>query len=248
MSTSNTSDNTSTNKNRDHSHFFAHISRLKLIYRWPLMRNVNRENVQEHSHQVAVVGHCLAIIKNQLFGGQVNADKIATTALFHDASEVLTGDLPTPVKYFNKDIATAYKAIERAAEHKLIGMVPAELRDVYQGLLTQNSISDEERVLVKAADTLCAYIKTLEEIHAGNHEFEVAKKRLETTLFNNPLPEVSYFLDVFIPSYSISLDEISVQESDFKPSISLEPAISLEPSISLEPANSLEPSKSSSDD
>jgi 5'-deoxynucleotidase len=194
------------------SHFMAHISRLKLIYRWPLMRNVNRENVQEHSHQVAVVAHNLAIIKNHLFGGDINADRIATISLYHDASEVLTGDLPTPVKYFNAEIATAYKDIERAAELKLLDMVPDELKAAYQPLLTQDTISVEEKTLVKAADTLCAYIKTLEELHAGNHEFLVAKKRLEKSLMADERPEVQYFMKHFVPSYSLSLDEITATD------------------------------------
>ena len=191
------------------SHFMAHISRLKLIYRWPLMRNINRENVQEHSHQVAIVAHCLAVIKNELFGGNVNADRIASIALYHDASEVLTGDLPTPVKYFNQDIANAYKEIERIAEHKILEMVPKELQKAFEPLITQQGITAEEKAIVKAADTLSAYIKTLEEIHAGNHEFLVAKKRLEQNLQANESEEVKYFLSTFVPSYSLSLDEIT---------------------------------------
>lgn len=173
------------------------------------MRNVNRENVQEHSHQVAIVAHCLAVIKNQLFGGNVNADRIASIALYHDASEVLTGDLPTPVKYFNQDIANAYKEIERIAEHKILEMVPKELQSAFEPLITQQGVTDEEKALVKAADTLSAYIKTLEEIHAGNHEFLVAKKRLEQNLHANEREEVKYFLRTFVPSYSLSLDEIT---------------------------------------
>ena len=196
-----------------HSHFMAHISRLKLIYRWPLMRNVNRENVQEHSHQVAVVAHCLAVIKNTLFNGQVNADKIASIALYHDASEVLTGDLPTPVKYFNQEIASAYKEIEKAAELKILDMVPQELRAAYEPLITQQHITDEEKAIVKAADTISAYIKTLEEIHAGNHEFLIAKKRLEQSLKERHSPELQYFIDTFIPSYSLSLDEITANSA-----------------------------------
>jgi 5'-deoxynucleotidase len=194
------------------SHFMAHISRLKLIYRWPLMRNVNRENVQEHSHQVAVVAHNLALIKNHLFGGTINADRVSTLSLYHDASEVLTGDLPTPIKYFNAEIASAYKDIERAAEQKLLDMVPQELRAAYEPLLSQHNTCEQEKAIVKAADTLCAYIKTLEEIHAGNHEFLVAKKRLEQRLNENTSDEVRYFMTHFVPSYSLSLDEITATD------------------------------------
>ena len=129
--------------------------------------------------------------------------------LYHDASEVLTGDLPTPVKYFNKDIAKSYKEIERVAEQKILEMVPEELQAAFAPLITQEDITAEEKAIVKAADTLSAYIKTLEEIHAGNHEFLVAKKRLEKNLQANQLPEVKYFLRTFVPSYSLSLDEIT---------------------------------------
>ena len=134
------------------SHFFAHLSRLKLINRWPLMRNVRTENVSEHSLQVAMVAHALAAIKNRKFGGNVNAERIALLAMYHDASEVLTGDLPTPVKYFNSQIAQEYKAIEKIAQQKLVDMVPEELRDIFAPLIDEHAYSDEEKSLVKQAD------------------------------------------------------------------------------------------------
>lgn len=127
------------------SHFFAHLSRLKLINRWPLMRNVRTENVSEHSLQVAMVAHALAAIKNRKFGGNVNAERIALLAMYHDASEVLTGDLPTPVKYFNSQIAQEYKAIEKIAQQKLVDMVPEELRDIFAPLIDEHAYSDEEK-------------------------------------------------------------------------------------------------------
>ncbi|BEC60256.1 5'-deoxynucleotidase YfbR [Escherichia coli] len=164
------------------SHFFAHLSRLKLINRWPLMRNVRTENVSEHSLQVAMVAHALAAIKNRKFGGNVNAERIALLAMYHDASEVLTGDLPTPVKYFNSQIAQEYKAIEKIAQQKLVDMVPEELRDIFAPLIDEHAYSDEEKSLVKQADALCAYLKCLEELAAGNNEFLLAKTRLEATL------------------------------------------------------------------
>ena len=133
------------------SHFFAHLSRLKLINRWPLMRNVRTENVSEHSLQVAMVAHALAAIKNRKFGGNVNAERIALLAMYHDASEVLTGDLPTPVKYFNSQIAQEYKAIEKIAQQKLVDMVPEELRDIFAPLIDEHAYSDEEKSLVKQA-------------------------------------------------------------------------------------------------
>ncbi len=191
------------------SHFMAHLFRMKLIRRWPLMRNVNEENVAEHSHQVALVAHLLAVIGQQYYGRQIDAGRVASLALFHDASEVLTGDLPTPVKYFNPQIAIEYKKIETVAEQRLLQMLPTELQPYYQSLLLSEGYSNEEKLLVKAADNLCAYLKTIEEISAGNHEFVLAKKRLEKMLSESDLPEVQHFLQHFADSFSLSLDEIS---------------------------------------
>ncbi len=191
------------------SHFFAHLSRLKLITRWPLMRNVQAENVSEHSLQVAMVAHALAVINNQIFGAALNADRIALIALYHDASEVLTGDLPTPVKYYNAQIAHEYKKIEEIARHKLIEMLPQALRAAYTTLLDEQQHNEDERTIVKQADSLCAYLKCLEELSAGNHEFSLAKTRLEKTLEQRRSPATDYFLQVFVPSFSLSLDEIS---------------------------------------
>lgn len=191
------------------SHFFAHLSRLKLIHRWPLMRNIQTENVSEHSLQVAMVAHALAAIKNRKFSGDVNPERIALLALYHDASEVLTGDLPTPVKYFNSSIANEYKAIERIAQQKLIEMIPEELQDIWAPLIDESHYTDAERSLVKQADTLCAYLKCLEELSAGNNEFLLAKARLEKTLAERSTPEMRYFMQTFVPSFHLSLDEIS---------------------------------------
>jgi len=201
----------------DKSHFFAHLARMKLINRWPLMHNVRTENVQEHSLQVAMVAHALALIKNKIFGGQVNPDRVATIAMFHDVSEVLTGDLPTPVKYFNQTIAAEYKKIEKIAEHKLIDMAPEPLRDDYASLIDGQQHTDEEAFLVKAADVLCAYLKTLEELSAGNKEFTLAKKRLDKILKNYHSDEVNYFISRYVPSFSLSLDEITQDEFDSPP-------------------------------
>jgi len=195
-----------------HSHFFAHLFRMKLINRWPLMRNVNTENVAEHSHQVAMVAHMLAVIGQQMFGQTLNPERVATLALYHDASEVITGDLPTPVKYFNPQIAIEYKKIEAIAEQRLLAMLPTELQQVYQDFLLSTAYTDQEKLLVKAADHLCAYVKTIEEISAGNHEFTIAKRRLEKLLQQYPQPEVQYFLATFTDSFALSLDEISQDE------------------------------------
>ncbi|OVZ93927.1 5'-deoxynucleotidase [Yersinia alsatica] len=196
------------------SHFFAHLSRLKLINRWPLMRNVRTENVSEHSLQVAFVAHALAIIKNRKFNGNINADRIALLAMYHDASEVITGDLPTPIKYYNPQIAHEYKKIEKVAQQKLIEMLPKELQHDFRCLLDEHYYSEEEKALVKQADALCAYLKCLEELSAGNNEFIQAKARLEKTLAMRQSPEMDYFMEVFVPSFSLSLDEISLDSLD----------------------------------
>ncbi len=191
------------------SYFFAHLARMKLIHRWPLMRNVRTENVSEHSLQVAMVAHALAIIKNRKFAGKVDAQRIALLAMYHDASEVITGDLPTPIKYHNPQIAHEYKKIEKFAQQKLLDMLPEELQEDFKELLIEDLQSDEEHFIVKQADTLCAYLKCLEELSAGNSEFTLAKKRLEKMLDERNSPEMQYFMEKFIPGFNLSLDEIS---------------------------------------
>lgn len=197
---------------QNQSHFFAHLSRLKLISRWPLMRNVRTENVSEHSLQVAFVAHALAIIKNRKFNGNVNPERVALLAIYHDASEVLTGDMPTPIKYYNPQIAHEYKKIEKVAQQKLIEMLPPELQNDFRPLLDEHYYTEDEKLVVKQADALCAYLKCLEELSAGNNEFKLAKARLEKTLDMRSSPEMEYFMEVFIPSFSLSLDEISQDE------------------------------------
>lgn len=201
-----------TNTQPNKSHFFAHLARMKLINRWPLMRNINIENVQEHSLQVAMVAHGLALIRNKFFNGNLDPYKIATIALFHDVSEVLTGDLPTPVKYYNPAIQEEYKKIEKIAEQKLIDMAPDAFKQDYAELIDQHHHNEDEAFVVKAADVICAYLKTLEELSAGNKEFELAKKRLDRILKDYRSAEVDYFLKAYVPSFSLSLDEISQEE------------------------------------
>lgn len=188
------------------SHFFAYLSRMRFIQRWALMRNTAPENIQEHSHQVAVLAHALAVIRNEKFGGQVDPGAVAVAALYHDASEILTGDMPTPIKYDNPAIQGAYRDVEKMAEQKLLGMLPQELREVYAPILT---VPDEEtRRLVKAADKLSAHIKCLEELKAGNLEFRQAAEQTRRALESYDLPEVRYFIDTFLESFSLSLDEL----------------------------------------
>lgn len=191
------------------SHFFAHLARMKLIQRWPLMRSVSTENISEHSLQVAFVAHALAIIKNKKFGGNTNPERIAILAMYHDTSEVLTGDLPTPVKYYNPEIAKEYKKIEAAAEHKLLSLLPDEFQEDFKPFLISNAAHEGDAQIVKQADSICAYLKCLEELSAGNHEYALAKKRLDETLRERKTPEMDYFLHTFAPSFELSLDEIS---------------------------------------
>jgi 5'-deoxynucleotidase len=190
------------------SHFFAYLSRMKFINRWGLMHNTYPENIQEHSLRVAMIAHALAIVRNRMFGGTVNPERTAVLALYHDASEVLTGDMPAPIKYFNPEIKTAYKAIESAAARKLFQMIPEVLQVDYRGLFVADEADREHRELVTAADKLCAYVKCLEEIGAGNPEFAKAEKALKASLDALALPEVRYFLDTFVPSFRLTLDEL----------------------------------------
>ncbi len=188
------------------SHFFAYLSRMRFIQRWALMRNTAPENVQEHSHQVAVLAHALAVIRNEKFGGHVEPGAVAVAALYHDASEIFTGDMPTPIKYDNPAIQEAYKDVEKMAQQKLLGMLPSELREVYAPILT---VPDEEtRCLVKAADKLSAHIKCLEELKAGNLEFRQAAEQTRRALEGYGLPEVTYFMDTFLESFTLTLDEL----------------------------------------
>ena len=188
------------------SHFFAYISRMRFIQRWALMRNTAPENVQEHSHQVAVLAHALALIRNEKFAGRVDPGLVAAAALYHDASEILTGDMPTPIKYDNPAIRTAYKDVEAVAEGKLLRMLPPELQAAYAPVLT--AVDPEVERLVKAADKLSAHIKCLEELKAGNAEFREAAAQTRKALEAFDLPEVRYFMDTFLPSFSLTLDEL----------------------------------------
>ena len=188
------------------SHFFAYVSRMRFIQRWALMRNTAPENVQEHSHQAAVLAHALAVIRNEKFGGHVDAGAVAAAALYHDASEILTGDMPTPIKYDNPAIRGAYKDVEAVANRKLLTMLPQELRGAYVPLLTE--VPPEVEQLVKAADKLSAYIKCVEELKAGNTEFREAAAQTRGALESYGLPEVGYFLEVFMDSFSLTLDQL----------------------------------------
>lgn len=188
------------------NHFFAYISRMRCVKRWALMRNTEEENISEHSHIVAVLAHALAVIRNRVYGGSVNADRVAVVALYHDATEILTGDMPTPIKYYNPEIKDAYRKVERVAEEKLLSMLPEEIRVDYVPLLQNDD--EDIRVLVKAADKLAAYIKCVEELKAGNAEFKRAAEQTRASLGAMQLPELEYFLANCIGSFTKTLDEL----------------------------------------
>ena len=173
------------------------------------MRNTYQENIQEHSLQVAMVAHGLAIIRNKFFGGRVNPERVLALAVFHEASEVITGDLATPIKYFNPEISRAYKEIERIAAKKLLAMLPEELRKEYNGLFFIGEEDAEHWKIVKAADKICAYLKCIEEIKAGNQEFSKAMKDIKSQIDQMDYPEVKYFMEHFVPSFSLTLDELN---------------------------------------
>ena len=189
------------------NHFFPMIARMRYIDRWGLMRNTQIENIQEHSHMVAVLAHALALIQNRHFGGKVDPGAVAVAALYHDASEIITGDMPTPIKYDNPEIKAADKAVERVAEQRLLSMLPEELRLDYEPIIT---ISDPEiHTLVKAADKLSAYLKCVEELKAGNLEFKKAKEQTYAALKETRVPALEYFMEHFLEGFELTLDELT---------------------------------------
>ncbi len=190
-----------------HYHFFAMVNRMKLIDRWALMRNTSQENIAEHSHSVAVIAHALALIGNQHFGKNYNADRAAVLALYHDTTEVITGDMPTPVKYYNDEIQSVYKDVEAVAGQRLLAMLPDDMKGAYEPLFEKQAADTELWALVKAADKISALIKCVEENRMGNREFDLALKAQEEKIQAIDLPEVRYFREHFLPSYYLTLDE-----------------------------------------
>lgn len=190
------------------SHFFAYLGRLRWIRRWGLMRNAIEENVATHSWEVATIAHALALIRNRHFGGSADVDRIATAALYHDATEVITGDLPTPVKYHSKTMREAFSTIEHKAEGELLELLPESLQADFAPYIREADWNDEVKILVKAADRLSAWLKCQAELQAGNKEFEPASVQLLRRLQEDDLPEVQFFLEVFAPGYSEPLDHL----------------------------------------
>ena len=187
--------------------FFALAARMRNIRRWGLMRNSFEENLLEHAQITATLAHALAVIRRDVFGRSADPDRAAAAALYHDMSEILTGDLPTPVKYLNEDIRRSYKAVESAAEAQLLQLLPEEMRPAYADLLRGGDGKTHE--LVKAADKLAAYIKCLEELRGGNEEFRSAERQIRQALEASRLPEVAYFMERFLPAFGMTLDELT---------------------------------------
>lgn len=190
------------------SHLFAYLSRMKFIERWSLMHNVHKENIQEHSLQVGMIAHTLAVIRNAKFDGHVNPERVVVLAMYHDSSEVITGDLPTPIKYFSPKIKTAYKEIEEIANQRLYEMVPDEIKAEFESIFFPVEKDEEHWKIIKAADKLSAYLKCLEERKAGNQEFVRAEQVLRQSVKDIDLPEVKWFWKTFIPSMKLTLDEL----------------------------------------
>lgn len=190
------------------SSFYAYLSRLRWIKRWGLKRNAHDENVMEHSWEVAVIAHLLVLIKNRYFGGNLDANATAAAALYHDITEVITGDLPTPIKYHSDEICKAYKRIEKEAEKELLDLLPEKLRPDFDVLVQQEKMPPEQQAIIKAADKISAYLKCQAELKAGNTEFEQAATELAELISASEQPEVGFFMAVFAPSCKLTLDSL----------------------------------------
>ena len=187
--------------------FYAYMDRMKYIKRWQLMRSTRDENIMEHSQSVSLIAHALVTIHNEVYGGSADVLKTVLCAMYHETSEVMTGDLPTPIKYYNKHIHGAYKEIEKNACEKIVNTLPQEMQSSIAPYVLGDDDGVEHR-LVKAADRLAAYLKCLEELRSGNVEFAKAKKTIEEDLHARQMPEVEYFFQHFIPSFHLALDEL----------------------------------------
>ena len=189
------------------SKFFAYLNRMRYIKRWSLMRSIREENIMEHSQAVAVIAHALALITNKICGGNVDENKVVLLAQYHEVGEVITGDLPTPIKYFNPEIKAAYKDLEKGACERILSMLPESLKEEYHEYILPDENTEEYR-LVKYADRLSAYLKCVEEVKAGNAEFKKAKTSIGNELKNCKNPAVEYYLKEFALAYELTLDEL----------------------------------------
>ncbi|MFT7561464.1 MAG: 5'-deoxynucleotidase [Flavobacteriales bacterium] len=190
------------------SHFNAYISKIRWIVRWGLKRNAIPENVMEHSWEVATIAHILAIIGNKRFGKSYDANLVATTALYHDVSEVITGDMPTPIKYHSPGMQKAFREVEVQAERELVELLPRDMRDEFTSLLVSSEVPADVKALIKAADTISAYLKCQSELKAGNKEFSKAAEDISVRLGNFKMPEIDTYMETFVPSYLLTLDEL----------------------------------------
>lgn len=193
-------------------HFFAYLSRLRLIRRWGLMRNTQPENDAEHSLQTAMIAHGIAVIGQTKYGRAVDPEHVLALAVYHDATEVLTGDMPTPVKYHSSELRGAYRQIEQLAAAQLTAMLPESMRPAFAPYLAADE-ADDARQIVKAADKISAYAKCVEEQRAGNHEFDAAGENIRQAIDAIALPEVQDFMALFMPSFALTLDELNAPEA-----------------------------------
>ncbi len=191
------------------SRFYAYLSRMKHIFRWSLMKNSQPESLSVHTLDTAVIAHCLGLLRNRRFGGSCDVNRLVLLALYHDCSEILTGDMPTPIKYYNPEINDAYKKVEAVANEKLVSMLPEDLRGDYRPLLCHENEDTEMLRLLKAADKLSALVKCIEEENAGNREFSKAKQSTLRAIEEMRLPEADAFVAEFLPSYGLTVDELN---------------------------------------
>lgn len=196
------------------NHFYAMLSRMKYINRWGLMRNTRNENLCEHSLEVAFIAHALGIINNEVYGGNINAERLAILGMYHDVTEIITGDMPTPVKYYNPVIRNAYKEVEKVAGKQMLSGLSSEIRDRYESVLTETEEEKELWKYVKAADKISAYIKCLEERKTGNMDFADAEQTIYKAITDMHMDEVDYFMKEYIPAYMLTLDESGDEYSD----------------------------------
>ena len=189
------------------NHFFAMLSRMKYINRWGLMRNTIKENISEHSLEVGFIAHALGVINNEIYHGSLNAERLALLGIFHDVTEIITGDMPTPVKYYSPVIRNAYKEVETVARDQMLEGLPPGLQHIYRPILLETPEEEELWKYVKAADKLSALIKCIEEKQMGNQDFAQAKESTEKAVHSLKLPEAEYFMEHFLPAYNLTLDE-----------------------------------------